>query len=456
MPMIQISWTCLSMYPLTIVIHLSILVSKENDLDSSASSLDTDMEDNTSQSHDSHRFPDPSATAPVPNSVLIPSGPVDDDPHDVSMTVQNDYLSTDLSRMHLLHSNSVTDPNLNHHNSTLISNAISNDLHEYHHEPVAPFFTDLSSTDRLGFATQSKAIGTPSSSSSLSNVTTGSAFDPNGDINFLYDLVTPPSHIRPSLLTSSNPNQFFENPWNGRILLPTPSSATVVDRIKQELDQRNILRWESSSSSISLSLSVPFSMYKKPTQILVVFSSLNYIYVCSSLQDVTIIRNPPPPEDSVLVTDLLCFSFIHAFIHFIVIRIIITYHQLHHRSFAHVCVLLGRCTRVWVLFFLLLFSFHVCECWCASRRFDLIPWVPRVLVSNREPELVRTKEWMRSRLSLDTAKNIESKHEESAIWPSAARIDRMNPTRRLLSVSDAYSDWSRGTILERMMNAMYR
>ena len=218
---------------------LSVLVSKENDLDSSASSLDTDMEDNTSQSHDGHPFQDPAAATSVVNSVLIPSRLVDDDSHDVSMTVQNDFLSSDMSHMHLLHSNSITDPNLNHHNTTLISNTINNELHEYHHEPVLPYFTDLSSTDQLRFVKQSKGIG---ASSSSSNATTGSAFDPNGDINFLYDLVTPPTNIRPSLMTSSHPNQFFEAHWNGRINLPTPNTATVVDHGKQELDQRNILR----------------------------------------------------------------------------------------------------------------------------------------------------------------------------------------------------------------------
>jgi hypothetical protein len=222
------------------VILLSVLVSKENDLDSSASSLDTDMEDNASQSHDSHPYQDPSAATPVANSVLIPSRTVDDDLHDVSMTVQNDYLSADMSHMHLLHSNSIIDPNLNHHNTTLISNTINNDLHEYHHEPVLPYFTaDLSSTDQLRFVKQSKAV---TASSSSSNAHTGSTFDPNGDINFLYDLITPPSNIRPSLMTSSHPNQFFETHWNGRISLPTPNTATVVDHVKHELEQRNILR----------------------------------------------------------------------------------------------------------------------------------------------------------------------------------------------------------------------
>jgi hypothetical protein len=211
------------------------LVSKENDLDSNGSSLDTDMEDNTSQSQDSHQYLDPSSTTPVPNSVMIIPPTGNDDIHNISLIEHNDYLSSDLSHIHLLHSNSRTDPILNHHNTTLVNNMISNDLHDYHHGQVLQYFTDTSN-DRLRYLKRSKSIITPSTS-------TISTYDPNGDINFLYDLVTPPAVNRQSISTQINhTDNLFNNDWNTRILLPTPTTASVMDNIKYEHDQQKLLR----------------------------------------------------------------------------------------------------------------------------------------------------------------------------------------------------------------------
>ena len=187
------------------------------------------MEDNTSQSQDSHQYPDPSLATPIPSSVMIRPRTVNDDMNNVSLNEHDDYLSSDLSHIHLLHSNSITDPNLNHHNATLVTNTINNDQHDYHHGQVLQYYTDTS-TDRLRFLKRSKAIITPSSNI-LSN-------DPNGDINFLYDLVTPPANNR----QSNHTNNYFDTDWNGRIVLPTTTTSNVVNNARQEDEQRKIQR----------------------------------------------------------------------------------------------------------------------------------------------------------------------------------------------------------------------
>ncbi|CAF2586556.1 unnamed protein product [Rotaria sp. Silwood2] len=217
------------------LINEMLLISKENDLDSNGSSLDTDLEDNASQSQDSHHYPDPSLATPVPNSVLITSQSINDDIHNVSFSGHDDYLSNDLSHIHLLHTNSLTDPNLNHHNATLFNNTVNND----HHGQVLQYFTNASN-DRLLFLKRSKAIKTPTASSSSSNV---SNYDPNGDINFLYDLITPPAVNRQSLSSQLNhTNNYFDNDWNGRILLPTTATSSIIDHVKQEHGQHKIIR----------------------------------------------------------------------------------------------------------------------------------------------------------------------------------------------------------------------
>ncbi|CAF3898564.1 unnamed protein product [Rotaria sordida] len=221
------------------LINEMLLISKENDLDSNGSSLDTDQEDNVSQSQDSHHYPDPSLATLVPNSVLVTSQTINNDIHNVSFSGHDDYLSSDLSHIHLLHTNSITDPNLNHHNATLFNNTVNNDLHDQHHGQVLQYFTDTSN-DRLLFLRRSKAIKTPSTSSST-NIPTN---DPNGDINFLYDLITPPAVNRQTISSQLNyTNNYFETDWNGRILLPTTTTTSnIIDHVKQDHGQQKIIR----------------------------------------------------------------------------------------------------------------------------------------------------------------------------------------------------------------------
>ncbi|CAF3720297.1 unnamed protein product [Rotaria magnacalcarata] len=215
-------------------------ISKENDLDSNGSSLDTDLEDNTSQSQDSCQYPDSSIATPVPNSVLITSQAMNhDDIHNVSFTEPDDYLPSDLSHFHLLHTNSITDPNLNHHNASLFNNTVNNtNTNELHHEQNFSYCS-TTSNDRLLVRKRSKVIKTPSSLLSSSN---GPTNDPNGDINFLYDLSTPPTVNRQSILSQYNHNpNYFHTDWNGRPLLPTTSISSVFDHIKHEHGQQKLL-----------------------------------------------------------------------------------------------------------------------------------------------------------------------------------------------------------------------
>ncbi|CAF3946279.1 unnamed protein product [Rotaria sordida] len=225
------------------LINEMLLISKENDLDSNGSSLDTDQEDNVSQSQDSHHYPDPSLATLVPNSVLVTSQTINNDIHNVSFSGHDDYLSSDLSHIHLLHTNSITDPNLNHHNATLFNNTVNNDLHDQHHGQVLQYFTDTSN-DRLLFLRRSKAIKTPSTSSSLSSSSNIPTNDPNGDINFLYDLITPPAVNRQTISSQLNyTNNYFETDWNGRILLPTTTTTSnIIDHVKQDHGQQKIIR----------------------------------------------------------------------------------------------------------------------------------------------------------------------------------------------------------------------
>ncbi|CAM2697686.1 unnamed protein product [Rotaria socialis] len=221
------------------LINEMLLISKENDLDSNGSSLDTDLEDNTSQSQDSHQYPDPSLATPVPNSVLITSQAMNhDDIRNVSFTEPGDYLPSDLSHFHL-HTNSITDPNLNHHNASLFNNTVNNNnINELHHEQNFSYCS-ATSNDRLLVRKRSKAIKTPSSLLSASNDPT---YDPNGDINFLYDLTTPPTVNRQSLLSqyTHNPN-YFHTDWNERPLLPITSISSVFDHTKPENGQQKLL-----------------------------------------------------------------------------------------------------------------------------------------------------------------------------------------------------------------------
>jgi hypothetical protein len=173
------------------------------------------MEDNTSQSRDSQQYHDISSATPVPNSLMIVPRPVNDDVQNISLTEHDGYLS----HIDPLHSNTFIDPNLN--------------LNDYDHGHVLQYFAETSN-DRLRYIKRSKAVITPSSS----NITT---YDPHGDINFFYGLISPPTTIRQSIPSQMN-NNFVDTDWNGRILLPTNTTSSVIDNIIQEHQLRKVLR----------------------------------------------------------------------------------------------------------------------------------------------------------------------------------------------------------------------
>jgi len=187
---------------------LVCLVSKENDLDSNGSSLETDIEDTTSQSQDS------SAT-PIANSILILPQHDSDDIHNLSLTEHDDCLSN-IHFYHHHHTNSLTDPILNHHGQVL------------------QYFTDTSN-DRLKYIKRSKAIVTPSSTTTTSSSTTST----NNEMNFLYDLVTPTNRQFDSIQMNSlnNNNNIYHTDWNGRILYPTSDDI----KQQQQQQQQNLL-----------------------------------------------------------------------------------------------------------------------------------------------------------------------------------------------------------------------
>lgn len=162
------------------------------------------MEDSLSQ--DSHQYDHLSSTTPKANSVLLVPRTVDDDLHNISLNEHDDYLSNNLSHIHLLHQTVTTDPNLNHHNTNMPEN------NPFTHGQVLQYYTD-NSNERLK-STKPQSIIAPTTV----NPPAESSFDPNNDINFLYDLVTPPSILptRLSTQTRTHPNDpnFFDHHWN--------------------------------------------------------------------------------------------------------------------------------------------------------------------------------------------------------------------------------------------------
>ncbi|CAF2407740.1 unnamed protein product [Rotaria sp. Silwood2] len=195
------------------LINEMLLISKENDLDSNNSSIDTDMEDNISQ--ETEQFDQLSSATPVTNSVMIVPRAVDDELNNISLNENDDYTPNNLSHIHLLHPTVNTDPNLYRHNRTIVdNNQISTDLDQYQHGQTLQYFTNTSN-ERLKLI-KSKSIATPSPTNSTS---TGTNYDPNNDMNFLYDLVTPPTTTRAisqSVQSQSNndDNTFFDDNWN--------------------------------------------------------------------------------------------------------------------------------------------------------------------------------------------------------------------------------------------------
>ncbi|CAF0762062.1 unnamed protein product [Adineta steineri] len=193
-------------------------ISKENDLDSNASSIDTDMEDNTSQ--DTQQYDHLSSATPVSNSVLMVPRTIDDELNDVSLNENDDYLTANLSHIRLLHPNINTDPNLNHHNTTIgDNNRISTNINQYQHEQVLNYFPPISN-ERFKLT---KSKSTTTTTSLPSNPTVDTTYDPNSDMNFLYDLDTTPaitstaSTNRRLVHSQSNQivnNLFDDNNWN--------------------------------------------------------------------------------------------------------------------------------------------------------------------------------------------------------------------------------------------------
>ncbi|CAF1014453.1 unnamed protein product [Adineta steineri] len=200
------------------LINEMLLISKENDLDSNASSIDTDMEDNTSQ--DTQQYDHLSSATPVSNSVLMGSRTIDDELNDVSLNENDDYLTANLSHIRLLHPNINTDPNLNHHNTTIgDNNRISTNINQYQHEQVLNYFPPISN-ERFKLT---KSKSTTTTTSLPSNPTVDTTYDPNSDMNFLYDLDTTPaitstaSTNRRLVHSQSNQivnNLFDDNNWN--------------------------------------------------------------------------------------------------------------------------------------------------------------------------------------------------------------------------------------------------
>ena len=169
------------------------------------------MEDNTSQ--DIKQYDHLSNSTPVANSVMIVPRAVDDELNNVSLNEHDDYMSNNLSHIELLHSTVTTDPNLYRHNRTSVNdNQLSTSFDQYPQEQFLQYLTDTSN-DRLKLS-KSKSIATPS----LLHSTVGARYDPNNDISFLYDLVTPPTTttISQTLQTQLNNdnNHFFDDNWN--------------------------------------------------------------------------------------------------------------------------------------------------------------------------------------------------------------------------------------------------
>lgn len=189
------------------------LVSKENDLDSNASSIDTDMEDNLSQDNHQH-YDQLTTTTPITNSVLIVPRTIDDELNDVSLNENDEYLTNNLSHIRLLHPSVNTDPNLNHHNRTIIDNSgISNDVQPFQQQHVLSYFSNQS--NERPKLVKSESIPTPLTSTTS---TVNSNYDPTSDMTFLYDLVTPPANAANRRLIQSQSNQnmtnLFDDSWN--------------------------------------------------------------------------------------------------------------------------------------------------------------------------------------------------------------------------------------------------
>lgn len=208
------------------IFYSPILVSKENDFDSStSSSLDTDIEDNSSHGPEIQ-----SATQGVsPSTVNLPRI-IHNGAHDGSIIFRHGCGTHDCSHIHMIHSNSVNDPNLNRHNAPLINNTMNSDLQPYYAESIFPAYSDLSSDSGQRVKLPKTMVNsvTPNSLPWLNN------YNHSSDINYVYERVPSSNLIRPTVLNSSNSTSFYENHWNARISLPAPT--------KQEYQSGEVFR----------------------------------------------------------------------------------------------------------------------------------------------------------------------------------------------------------------------
>ena len=163
-----------------------LLVSTENEFDSNGSSLDADIKDKSSQSQDNHEHLAPSSATPVHSLSLTNPQTINSDIKNASFIKHDDYLS----HIHLPHSNSMVDPNLNHHKASLDNNTIDNDY----------ILRAGTSKNSLPFLKPPKAIKLSSSLLSSDVVN----YDLSDSINFLDGLVTPPIINRQSITSQIN------------------------------------------------------------------------------------------------------------------------------------------------------------------------------------------------------------------------------------------------------------
>ena len=166
---------------------------------------------------------------------------ISDDLCDVSITLRDEYGTNDLSPIHLLYSNSIHDPNLNHHNAPLINNANNTDLVGYQYDRLAPYYDDASSSDSPQPAKRPKLTANQSRTGPIG--TTRPNYDPIGRMNSTYDLVNPSGITnRPSVPTTNNGNSYFETDWNRRTSLPVLNNNFGIAQTLQEYQPGKIHR----------------------------------------------------------------------------------------------------------------------------------------------------------------------------------------------------------------------
>lgn len=160
------------------------------------------MEDNISQDG-SQQFDPMTSTSGASNSVLLVGSSVDEDLQNVSLTEHDDYLSNNLSHIHILQQAVNNDQSMMNLSSTL-RNDRSDTLLEYYPD-------------------QQMKVECSKSTDSVPVPSFNQSFDSNSDMSFLCDLITPPTtntpirepHAIPSSHISSSGNpHYYGSPWN--------------------------------------------------------------------------------------------------------------------------------------------------------------------------------------------------------------------------------------------------